>query len=133
MAISSCDMGMDEMTSVQGYSVWTPACSATTATARSFSWRIFTARVSMRTLEPAASTLSRQTSHIIPGPYLGYWNSSMSEVMSVALPRFRNDSHDGRESRIAFTPAFHSDMFLMRWAAQSAWIWSAGTPQTFSV
>ena len=87
----------------------------------------------MRTFEPAASTLSRQTSHIIPGPYLGYWNSSMSEVMSVALPFLRKESHDGSESRMAFTPAFHSDMFLMRWAAQSAWMLLAGTPHTFSL
>ncbi len=133
MARRRCDIGIDEMTSVQGYSVCTPACSATTATARSSSWRIVTALVSIRTLEPAASTLSRQTSHIIPGPYLGYWNSSISEVMSVALPFFRKDIDAGRESRMAFTPAFHSDMFLMRWAAQSAWMLLAGTPQTFSL
>src|ERR671913_108300 len=99
MARSSWDMGIEEMISVQGYSVSTPACSATTATARSPSWRTLTALVSMRTFEPDASTLSRQTSHIIPGPYLGYWNSSMSEVMSVALPFFRNESHGGSESR----------------------------------
>jgi hypothetical protein len=79
------------------------------------------------------STLSRQTSHIIPGPYLGYWNSSMSEVMSVALPFFRNESHGGSESRMALMPAFHNDMFLMRCAAQSAWMLLAGTPQTFSL
>src|SRR3954452_17790477 len=133
MASSRCDMGIEETTSVQGYSVRTPACSATTATARSSSWRIVTALVSIRTLEPEASTLSRQTSHIMPGPYFGYWNSSISEVMSVALPRFRNDSEFGSESRMAFTPAFHSDMFLMRWAAQSAWMLLAGTPQTFSL
>jgi hypothetical protein len=107
-------MGIEEITSVQGYSVCTPACSATTATARSSSWRIFTALVSMRTLEPAASTLSRQTSHIIPGPYFGYWNSSISEVMSVALPFLRKPIQEGSASRMAFTPAFHSDMFLMR-------------------
>ena len=29
--------------------------------------------------------------------------------------------------------ALHSDRFLMRCAAQSAWISVAGTPQTFSV
>ena len=59
-----------------------PAVTASTSTARPPSWRILVTRVSMTTLEPLASTLSRQTSHIIPGPYLGYWNSSMREVIS---------------------------------------------------
>ena len=89
--------------------------------------------VSITTLEPAASTWSRQPSHIIPGPYFGYWNSSISEVMSVALLFLRKDSHDGSESRIALMPAFQSDRFLMRWAAKSAWIWLAGTPHSFSL
>ncbi len=33
----------------------------------------------------------------------------------------------------AFITALNSDRFLMRWAAQSAWIVVAGTPHSFSV
>ena len=40
-------------------------------------------RASNSTVPPAASTFSAATSHIMPGPYLGYWNSSMRVVMSV--------------------------------------------------
>ena len=72
---------------------------------------------------PRASTMSRQRSHIIPGPYLGYSNSSMRLVMSFWL----------RFGRMAFKPALDSERFLMRWAAQSALISVAGTPHTFSV
>ena len=38
-----------------------------------------------------------------------------------------------RLGRMALMTAFTSDRFLMRWAAQSAWISVAGTPHTFSV
>ena len=65
----------------------------------------------------------RHRSHIIPGPYLGYWNSSMRLVMSFWF----------RLGRTALITALTSDRFLMRWAAQSAWISVAGTPHTFSV
>ena len=37
------------------------------------------------TVPPPARTFSVQRSHIIPGPYLGYWNSSMSVVISFWL------------------------------------------------
>ena len=77
----------------------------------------------MRTSVPLATTLSRQTSHIIPGPYFGYWNSSMSEVMSVCL----------RLGSSELMTALPSDRFLIRCAAQSAGISLAGTPHTFSV
>ena len=80
-------------------------------------------RVSITTFDPWASTFSVQTSHIIPGPYFGYWNSSMREVMSFWL----------RFGRTAFMTALNSDRFLIRCAAQSAWISVAGTPHTFSV
>jgi hypothetical protein len=54
---------------------------------------------------------------------LGYWNSSISDVISV-WPRLGVS---------AFQIALPSDRFLMRWAAQSAWISVASTPQSFSV
>ena len=79
------------------------------------------ARIS--TVPPAARTFSAQTSHIIPGPYFGYWNSSISVVMSVWL----------RFGRSAFMTALHRTRFLTRCAAQSAGISVTGTPQTFSV
>ena len=77
----------------------------------------------MTTLVPAASTASRQRSHIIPGPSLGYWNSSMRDVMLFWL----------RLGRRALKMALVSDRFLTRWAAQSAGISEGGCPQTFSV
>ncbi len=123
MARTRAEIGMEEITWLQRCSVCPPSDSTTTEVARPPRWRMEAMRVSMTTLEPWASTLSRQTSHIIPGPYLGYWNSSMREVMSFWL----------RFGRRAFMTAFHSDRFLIRCAAQSAWISVAGTPQTFSV
>ncbi len=72
---------------------------------------------------PAARTLSAQTSHIMPGPYLGYWNSSMSVVISV-WPRL---------GRMAFITALRRSRFFTRWAAQSAGMSETGTPHTFSV
>jgi len=33
-------------------------------------------------LPPKAATFLAAVSHIIPGPYFGYWNSSISEVIS---------------------------------------------------
>ena len=77
----------------------------------------------MTTLVPASSTRSRHRSHICPGPYFGYSNSSISEVMSFWL----------RLGITAFTTALNRLRFLMRWPAQSALMVSAGTPQTFSV
>ena len=72
---------------------------------------------------PAACTFSAHTSHIIPGPYLGYWNSSMRVVISVWL----------RLGRMALMTALRRSRFLMRWAAQSAGICETSTPQTRSV
>ena len=40
-------------------------------------------RARISRVPPAACTFSAATSHIMPGPYLGYWNSSMSVVISV--------------------------------------------------
>ena len=79
--------------------------------------------VSKTIFEPCASTLSRQTSHIMPGPNFGYWNSSMSEVMSFWL----------RLGVSEFTIALPRDRPLTRCAAQSAGIWLTGMPHTFSV
>ena len=111
MARSRAVIGIEDITAEHGYSVSVPSAdSPTTATALPPAWRILVTLVFMRTLVPAASTRSRQRSHIIPGPYLGYWNSSMSEVISFWL----------RLGSTALTIAFDSDRFLIRWAAQSA-------------
>ena len=77
----------------------------------------------MCTFVPAASTFSRHASHIIPGPYLGYWNSSISEVISFWF-RFGSS---------ALTMAENRERFLIRWAAQSAWMSEAGRPHSFSL
>ena len=69
-----------------------------------------TTRCFITTVQPRSTTLSRQRSHIIPGPYFGYWNSSISDVMSFWL----------RFGISAFTTALNSDRFLMRCAAKSA-------------
>ena len=75
-----------------------------TAMALPSAWRTLVTAVSMTTLEPCATTLSRQTSHIIPGPYFGYWNSSMSEVMSFWF-RFGSERvDDGVAERQALDP-----------------------------
>jgi len=78
---------------------------------------------SSSTEPPRSLTCSAQRSHIRPGPDLGYWNSSMRLAMSFWL----------RRGSSAFSTAENSERFLMRCAAQSAWISVAGTPQTFSV
>ncbi len=80
-------------------------------------------RADISTVPPAARTLSAQTSHIMPGPYLGYWNSSMRVVMSV-WPLL---------GKMALSTALLRSRFLTRWAAQSAGISATGTPHTFSV
>src|SRR5688572_19192511 len=123
MARTSADSGIEEMTWVQGCSVLPPSDSTTTEVALPPEWRTAAMRVSITTLEPCALTFSAHTSHIIPGPYLGYWNSSMRDVISFWF-RFGSS---------AFITAVNSDRFLIRWAAQSAWISVAGTPHTFSV
>ena len=123
MARMRADIGMDEITCVQACSVCPPSDSTTTEVALPPEWRIFVMRVSITTFEPWASTLSRQTSHIIPGPYLGYWNSSMSEVISFWF----------RLGRRALTMALESERFLMRWAAKSAGSLLTGTPHSFSL
>src|ERR1700737_4117105 len=124
MERSRAVIGIEEITAWHGYSVSVPSSdSATTATARPSAWRTLRAVVFIRTLVPAASTFSRQRSHIMPGPYFGYWNSSISDVMSFWL----------RLGSTALTMALNSDRFFMRWAAQSALTSVAGTPHTFSV
>jgi hypothetical protein len=127
MAFSSSENGIDETRWSTAYSALTPSDDATTLTARPSAWRILVTGVSKMTLVPAASTSSWQRSHIIPGPYLGYWNSSMRLVTCSLLllraPRTRD--------RIGSHTALHSDIPLMRWAPQSADMSLADTPQTF--
>ena len=67
--------------------------------------------------------MSRQRSHIMPGPYFGYWNSSIRLVICAPLSRWPNTF-----TRIGSHRASFSDMPLMRWAAKSAEIDEAGTP-----
>gem|GEM_PF-5758545 len=122
------------MTSSHEYSVSTPSrVVATTDTARPWWCRILVALVLMWTLVPAASTFSWHTSHIWPGPYFGYSNSSMRLVMSVALRLARIGIFLESSSMTAFMPALRSERFLIRCAAQSAWSLLAGTPHTFSL
>ena len=75
------------------------------------------------TVPPAATTFSAQTSHIMPGPSFGYWNSSMRLVISVCL----------RLGNRALITALRRSRFLMRCAAQSDGICDTFTPHTFSV
>ena len=119
MILSRVEIGIDEITWLAG---WRPV-GVETATALPPAWWMAVTGDSISTLVPRASTFSRQRSHIIPGPYFGYWNSSMRLVISFWF----------RLGRMALVTAFISDRFLMRWAAQSAWISVAGTPHSFSV
>jgi hypothetical protein len=82
----------------------------------------------MSTSVPSARTLSVQTSHIWPGPYLGYWNSSM-RLVTWAEPLRR----PANRARMGSQIASKMDMPLMRCAPQSAEMADAGTPQTFSL
>ncbi len=71
------------------------------------------------------------SSHICPGPNLGYRNCSISEVsvpfwpMSPPLPL--------NTFRKACISVDQTERPLMRWAPHSALIRLHGTPQTFSV
>ena len=78
---------------------------------------------------PVSTTWSAQRSHIIPGPYFGYWNSSIRLVTCLDLSRRRRPT----DERIGSHTAFHRDMPLMRWAPQSAESSEAETPHTFSL
>ena len=64
----------------------------------------------------------------MPGPYFGYWNSSIRLV--TCRDRSRRRPND---ERIGSHTAFHSDMPLMRCAPQSADSSEADTPHTFSL
>src|SRR2546430_5820874 len=124
MIFTSWDSGIDEMTWSAG-TVRTPSPSDTvtdTAPASSSRWIPMTA-VFNATVAPSFSAFSVQRSHIMPGPYFGYWNSSIRLVTSVCLRR------GDRALRIALD----SDRFLIRCAAQSDWIDVAGMPHSFSV
>ena len=83
----------------------------------------------MMTLVPAASTFSRHRSHIMPGPYFGYWNSSIRLVTCLDLS-FRAPA---RRARSGSHTALHSVMPLMRCAPQSAEICEGGVAHTFSL
>ncbi len=76
-----------------------------------------------------APTCSAHRSHIMPGPYLGYWNSSMRLVTCLDRSRRRPRS----EERIGSQTAVHSDMPLIRCAPQSAEISEADTAHSFSL
>jgi len=112
------------MTALAGVVVALPSADrvVTAVTSPPSAWTA-TTRSPIRTSPPAAATRSRHRSHIIPGPYFGYWNSSMRLVISFWLRR------GSRE----FVIALPSESAFTRWAAQSAGIWLTGTPQTFSV
>ena len=83
MACSSCEIGIDEITWSHGYSV---RVAVVLGDDRDGPAVLVVDRrrpgCFITTVQPCASTRSRQRSHIIPGPYFGYWNSSISEVMS---------------------------------------------------
>src|SRR5215213_5725223 len=111
------------MTWEQGVTVVTPRRFVTTAVAPLGLRRMTSTGASMWRRWPAATTSSRHASHIIPGPRAGYSNSSISDVTPPRRLFGASELHTARPS----------DRFLIRCAAQSAWMAVAGTPQTFSV
>src|SRR3546814_20188324 len=98
-----------------------------TETALPSRWAIEVTFERSTTLEPWPSTSSWQRSHIIPGPYLGYWNSSIRLVTCLDLSR------RAKRPRIGSHTASHSDMPLMRWEPQSAALSDGGTPHPFAL
>ncbi len=83
----------------------------------------------MRIVPPMSTTWSAHRSHIIPGPYFGYSNSSMRLVTCFDLSR----RLPATEDRMGSHTALHRDMPLIRCAPQSAEISEAGTAHTFSL
>ncbi len=126
---ASAVKGIDEMTWDTSTRSSAPPEATVTATAAPSSTCTAVAAVSMRTDAPEASICSVHRSHIIPGPYLGYWNSSIRLV--TCLDRSRR--FPASEERTGSHTAFHSDIPLIRWAPQSADSSEAGTPHTFSL
>ena len=120
---TSSRIGMVEITWAAGTVFSLPSTTYVAETARPPSTWMPVRHASSSTVPPAACTFSEQCSHIMPGPNLGYWNSSMSVVISV-WPRL---------GRMEFIRALRRSRFFTRWAAQSAGISETGTPQTFSV
>ena len=100
-----------------------------TATADPSSTCTVRAVVSIRTSPPISTTWSAQCSHIIPGPYFGYSNSSIKLVTCFE----RSRRFPATDERTGSQTASHRDMPLMRWAPQSAESSEAGTPHTFSL
>ena len=90
------------------------------------SWRMAVTRLPISARPPAATTRSRVSSHIIPGPRRGYRNESIRVLMAWPFARRRGGS-------TAVSTAVGNDRPLMRWLAQSAEISPQGIPQTFSV
>jgi hypothetical protein len=120
---SRCGNGIEEMT-------WSAGCwvvSAPSSTAVTDTAPVAVADAGDRGLHrpwsPGASTSSRQRSHIIPGPYLGYWNSSMRLVMSFWL----------RLGSSAFPHGVEQRQVLDALGGPVGRISVAGTPHTFSV
>ena len=123
------ESGIDEITwDAVRRSSPTPRRTVTASARPSRTW-IRTAAVSSRTSPPRSSTMAAHRSHIIPGPYFGYWNSSMRLVTCLDRSRRRPATRE----RMGSHTASHRDIPLMRWAPQSAESADAGTPHTFSL
>jgi hypothetical protein len=123
IASTRADSGIEEMTALPDSRTAAPCWWTVTPTARPSSWWTAITGASKTTSPPSCSTSSRARSHIMPGPYFGYWNWSINVVIAVC-------PFCGLRALVI---ALSSDRFLMRWAAQSAWIVVAGTPHSFSV
>ena len=126
---ASAVRGMDEITCETPIRSSRPPEATVTATAAPFSTWTAVAAVSIRRIPPRASTWSAHRSHIIPGPNLGYSNSSMRLVTCLDGSRRR----PATDVRMGSHTAFHRDIPLMRWAPQSADISEADTAHSFSL
>ncbi len=76
--------GIDEITWLQAIRSLDPSRATVTATAFPPSTCTRVAVVAIRTSPPRSATCSAHRSHIIPGPYFGYWNSSIRLVTWLA-------------------------------------------------
>ncbi len=109
-------------------SVAPPEATVTATAAPSSTWTLL-AVVDIRIVPPMPTTCSAHRSHIMPGPNLGYSNSSMRLVSCFDLSR----RLPATDARIGSHTAFHNDMPLIRWAPQSAEISEAETAHSFSL
>ena len=104
MASTSNGIGIDDTTWEHPTRAGPSGVEATTSRARPPSWRMLRTSWEKRTSLPWPTTSSWQRSHIMPGPWRGYSNSSMRLVTSVWLRAGREGVPHRLEQREVLDP-----------------------------